>query len=244
MNDLESQRRQQGSDPVALSGLLASLHGSQIEFATAPPRLVNDQLYPEERDYVANAVAKRQAEFGTARLCARQALSRLGLGPCSLVPNADRSPRWPDGIRGSIAHTDDWCAVGVTDAPTIAAIGLDLESDAAFDRKLEAAICTHAELRWVRTFNRSACGWLGPLIFSAKEAFYKCQFAITQTGLNFTDVELAFDLQAGTFAAVRLGQQVPQPARLMRIEGKFLRAQQLHLVVTTAVLSQTGDALT
>jgi len=227
-----------------LSGSLASLHGSQIQFAAAPPRLVNDQLYPEEREYVANAVAKRQAEFGTARLCAREALSRLGVAPCSLVPNADRSPRWPDGICGSIAHTNDWCAVGVSNVPSIAAIGLDLESDATFERELEAVICTHTELQWVQTSNRSERGWLGPLIFSAKEAFYKCQFAVTQTWLDFTDVELAFDLQAGTFAVVRLGRKVPQPTRLMRIEGKFFRAQQLHLLVTTAVLRQTADALT
>jgi 4'-phosphopantetheinyl transferase EntD len=229
---------------VGLSGLLASLHGSRIKFAAAPPKLVNDQLYPEERDYVANAVPKRQAEFGTARLCAREALSRLGVGPCSLVPNADRSPHWPDGIRGSIAHTDEWCAVGVSDAPSIEAMGLDLESDATFNRELEGVICTHAERQWLQIFDRSEFGWLGPLIFSAKEAFYKCQFAVTQTRLTFTDVELTFDLKQGAFGVARLEQSVPQQARLMRITGKFLRAQQLHLVVTTAVLGQTGDALT
>ena len=217
---------------------------SQVEFAAAPPKLVNDQLYPEERNYVANAVVKRQAEFGTARLCARKALSRLGVAPCSLVPNADRSPRWPDGIRGSIAHTDDWCAVGVSNALSITAIGLDLESDATFAQELEAVICTDAERRWLRTFNRGEFGWLGPLIFSAKEAFYKCQFAVTQTQLNFTDVELAFDLQSGTFGVGFLGKRVPQQARLMQTVGKFLRAQALHLVVTTAILPQTADALT
>jgi 4'-phosphopantetheinyl transferase EntD len=228
---------------VELSELLASLHGPQIEFAAAPAKWVNERLYPEERDYVANAVAKRQAEFGTARLCAREALSRLGVGPCSLVPNADRSPWWPDGIRGSIAHTDEWCAVGVSDAPSIAAIGLDIESDATLEHELESVICTQAELQWLQTFNRNEFGWLGPLIFSAKEAFYKCQFAITQTQLNFTDIELAFDLRDGTFGVVSLGQRVPQQAMLMRLTGRFLRARHLRLVVTTAILSQ-ADTLT
>ena len=223
---------------MSLTALLTSLHGSQIQFATARPTLVNDQLFAEEREYVANAVVRRQAEFGTARLCAREALSRLGIGPCSLAPNVDRSPRWPEGIRGSIAHTEDWCAVGVTDRPYIAAFGLDLESDTTFDTKLEDVICTKRERQWLASFDRSEFGWLGPLMFSAKEAFYKCQFGIAQTRMNFTDVELAFNLHTGTFAVAHLGQKIPRQAHLLRIEGKFQRAEHLHLVATTALLSQ------
>jgi 4'-phosphopantetheinyl transferase EntD len=218
-----------------LAELLASVHGPEVIFATGTPTLVTDKLFPYEQDYVAHAVAKRQAEFGTARVCAREALSRLGVGPCSLVPNTDRSPRWPAGIRGSIAHTDDWCAVAVTGAPAIVGIGLDLEADTAFEPELEGAICTRAELNWIRSFDRAEMGWLGPLVFSAKEAFYKCQYAVTSTRLNFKDVELHFDLAAQTFTIGYLKPKVPQRTPLMRIQGTLRRAEKL--VVTTAILT-------
>jgi 4'-phosphopantetheinyl transferase EntD len=76
--------------------------------------------------------------------------------------------------------------------------------------------------------------WLGALVFSAKEAFYKCQYSVTQTMLDFKDVELTFDLEAGRFAVANLRAGLPQRSRLLRIEGRVCRAP--DLVVTAATL--------
>ena len=196
--------------------------------------LVSEQLYPEERQYIERAVEARRAQFGTARVSARRALARLGVAPCALVPNLDRSPRWPPGITGSIAHTERHCAVVLTDAHGIAAIGLDFESDAPLRAGVEDVVCTESEQSWLESFDRRAMTWLGALVFSAKEAFYKCQYSVTQTMLDFKDVELTFDLEAGRFAVANLRAGVPQRSRVLRIEGRACRAPEL--VVTTATL--------
>ena len=214
---------------------MSSLYGPDIVVETAIPALVNEQLFPEERAYIARAVETRQAQFGTARVCARRALARLGVAPCALVPKSDRSPCWPRGIKGSIAHTERHCAVALTDVHQIVALGLDIESSSPLAAGLEELICTQAERRWLRRYDRNAMGWLGPLVFSAKESFYKCQFPITETILDFKDVELTFDLDAARFVVADLRPDIPQRSILLRIEGKLCRTT--DLIVTTATLS-------
>jgi 4'-phosphopantetheinyl transferase EntD len=198
--------------------------------------LANEQLFPDEREYIARAVDTRQAQFGTARVCARAALARLGIAPRSLLPYEDRSPRWPEGIRGSIAHTPLQCAVALTNAAHLSAIGLDLESDAPLKPGLDQVIGTEAEQAWLERFERRDRLWLAPLLFSAKEAFYKCQFALTRKRLGFSDVQLRIDPDAGTWSVADVSPGVPQRSRMLRIAGGFRRLP--DLIVTSAILSE------
>jgi 4'-phosphopantetheinyl transferase EntD len=217
-----------------ISSALAALYGPDVVVESAPPVLASEQLYPDERAYIARAVEARQAQFGTARVCARAALARLGTAPCSLLPNEDRSPRWPDGIRGSIAHTAQHCAVAVTNAAHLSGIGLDLESDAPLKPGLEKLVCTDAERAWLEGSERDERLWLAPLLFSAKEAFYKCQFTVTRQLLGFNDVQLRIDRHAGTWLVADVSPGVAQRSRVLRITGGFRRLA--GLIVTTAML--------
>jgi 4'-phosphopantetheinyl transferase EntD len=219
-----------------IPGAWAALCGADVVCESAPPALVTAQLYPEEQRYIAHAVETRQAQFGTARLCARRALARLGIPAGPLVPNQDRSPHWPDGIRGSIAHTSQQCAVAVSRAAHITGLGIDLESDAPLEAGLEIAICTEYERAWIERYDRTVYPWLVTLVFSAKEAFYKCQYPITGAKLEFTDVELRVDLAAATFSICDLVSTVPQRHRLMKIAGRFCHRPQL--IMTSAVLRE------
>jgi 4'-phosphopantetheinyl transferase EntD len=216
--------------PVALSALC----GPDVVVESAPPQLVSDQLFPEERQYIERAVESRQAQFGTARLCARRALARLGIAPCPLVPNTDRSPSWPEGVRGSIAHTASHCAVAVTQATHVRGIGLDLEADGPLNDGLDAVICTAAERAWIAGFDSVTRAWLVPLVFSAKEAFYKCQYPLTRARLGFEDVQLSIDPGAGTFSITDLAPHVPERSELLGIVGRFCRLE--RLLVTAAIL--------
>jgi 4'-phosphopantetheinyl transferase EntD len=218
-----------------LSEMIASMYGPDIVVRAARPRDVRSELFPEEIQYIAKAVSKRQAEFGTARVCARNALSQLGVTPCSLVPNSDRSPRWPPGIRGSISHTDNCCAVVVTRASWIRGLGLDLEVNTPLQPNVEAMVCTAAEARWLDKFDYHNRGWLGKLLFSAKEAFYKCQYTSTLTFLEFQDVELLIDLEAKAFSVTRVSYNGELRTRMLRIRGKF--DEGAGLIATSAVLT-------
>jgi 4'-phosphopantetheinyl transferase EntD len=201
--------------------ILSAMLGEGIEVEMAEPTLLSQDLYPEELQYIAGAVSKRKAEFATARTCARRALARLGVSPCALVPRVDRSPSWPNGVVGSIAHTTGCGVVAVTDASEIIGIGLDIELDTPLEPNLERMICTDRERRWLECAKPSERGFLGKLYFSAKESFYKCQYGITRTFLDFGEVEIEFDLERESFTIVVLAQQGPAWDFVGRTQGRF-----------------------
>ena len=188
------------------------------------PAIDDERLYADERAYVARAVPRRRAEFGTARVCARRALADLGFGPRSLVPGPDRAPRWPPGVVGSISHSDGHCAVVVARSSSASGLGLDVEREGSLstDPEIEAAVCVAAERHWLTHRPDAERGRLVRLLFSAKEAFYKCQYPSTRTALDFHDVELCIDLAHGTFA-VRVHRTGAAWRSLERARGRLLR---------------------
>lgn len=194
--------------------------------------MVSIDLYPEEAKTIERAVAKRRHEFAAGRLCARRALAKLGVPAGPLVAGPDRAPAWPAGFVGSITHTADWCGVVVASATDLAGVGIDAEPDQGIEPDLWPRICSPRELAWIERHPVSDRGALARLVFSAKEAFYKCQYLITQQYLGFHDVELAIALDDDTFTATF---EVPSGSRFRpgdTIPGRIVRAE--GLLVTAA----------
>ena len=196
--------------------LIAPLFGSGVVTEEAAPQLVDEQLFADELSHVARAVPKRRAEFGTARVCARRALARLGIEPCSLVPNEDRSPRWPAGVIGSMSHTDRYCAVAVAPAPALLSLGLDVEQDRQLEPAMIEMICTPRERARIAPADAI-------LVFAAKEAYYKCQYPLTRRFLDFLEVEMSIDSAQQTFEVWPIEPVAP------RIRGRWLRTRGLVL---------------
>ena len=131
------------------------------------------------------AVAKRQREYITGRQLARTALAQLGVPPRPIVTQADRSPAWPQGIVGSISHTNTWCAVAMASSCDFATIGLDIEEDVPLDLDLLRTVCVRSELDWLRRLPPDEAGRKAKIVFSAKEACYKAQYPLTGQFLDF-----------------------------------------------------------
>jgi 4'-phosphopantetheinyl transferase EntD len=145
-------------------------------------------LYPEEAVSVVKAVPKRVGEFAAGRLCARRALAEFGITGVPLTMAPDRAPVWPESMVGSITHTRGLCAAVVAERRRFASLGLDVEVAGDVKRDLWRHICVAAELAWLESLPVPAQASAATLIFSAKEAFYKCQYSVTQERLNFCDL--------------------------------------------------------
>ena len=203
-----------------MASLIQALFRSGAYTADAVPSLADEAgLTPEERAYIEPAVPKRRAEFATARALARRGLVALGLPPARLVPRSNRAPVWPAGVVGSISHTADYCAVVVDRHPPIRSVGLDVETLRIMGRDIIEHIATPRERAWLDGRGRVERNDLALLLFSAKEAYYKCQYLLTGTFLDFPDVEIEVGLERGCFEA-RLVRPLPGPS-VRRIEGKF-----------------------
>jgi 4'-phosphopantetheinyl transferase EntD len=232
LNQATLKRPAAAETPLGFS--LQSLFACEVAVALAIPALVDECLYPEERETIACASPRRRAEFGTARVCARRALAELDFAPCSLAPYADRSPRWPLGAVGSISHSEGICAVAVTRSSRASGLGLDVERDSALAPDLEALICTPAERRWLDRCPYRQRGRMAKLVFSAKEAFYKCQHPTNGGFLGFLEVDLRIDPDAGTFSVARVHRSGPGWRFAERAQGRLRRTA--GLIVTAATL--------
>jgi len=160
----------------------------------AEPADWDAELLPEEEPMVARAVPRRRREAAAGRACARRGLVRLGLEAVALPPDPDRVPRWPAGVVGSITHTRGLCAAAVARQRDLRAIGIDAERAIAASRgDVMRLVTTPAEAAWLAGLPEPERALGSALVFSAKEALYKCQFPLTRELLAFGDVELALE---------------------------------------------------
>jgi 4'-phosphopantetheinyl transferase EntD len=161
-------------------------------------------LLPAEADAVARARDKRQREFAAGRACARAALAEFGVRGFALRAADDRQPVWPEGFVGSITHTAGFCAAAVAARSEMLAVGLDSEIVGAPTPDIWSTICREEEMDWLMGLNPTERPRAVTLVFSAKEAVYKCQYPLTGEWLDFHDFCIAVptwgDYQ-GTFDA-------------------------------------------
>lgn len=186
------------ADQVSLPALgklqqtLSTHLGPQFGVACSDVHGDPSELLPIERHAIRNAIPRRQREFAAGRTAARRALSQLGCEPSCIPTAVDRSPIWPDGVVGSIAHSARACVAVVGLRSQVGAVGVDVEEDRELDPDLWSAICTPTELRLLDRLPRSQRGRWAMHLFCAKEAFYKWQYPQTARLLAFDDVEVHF----------------------------------------------------
>jgi len=171
------------------------------------------ELLPAELGITTSMVEKRRAEFTHGRHCARSAMQMLGLEAVPILKGPDREPVWPQGIVGSITHTEGAAAAVVARANDLVAIGLDMEVSDPLSSDLISMICLPDE-------NPNHDGTRGKLLFSIKEAIYKCLFPLINEYVDFLEMEVRLDEAAMTFSAT------PRAARLDknligRIRGRY-----------------------
>jgi 4'-phosphopantetheinyl transferase EntD len=211
---------------VSMIETLVPASASAEMFSDAP----ESTMFSVEAAAVAGAVADRRREFGTVRYCARKALRQLGVPPVPILPGANRAPRWPAGVVGSMTHCAGYRAAVVSRSRELGGVGIDAEPHAALPaaagdlalrdeerQHLFALADAHPTLHWDR------------VVFCAKEAVYKAWFPLTRRWLDFPDVSVTVHVD-GTFHA-RL--RVPAPPALDRFSGKWVVGRGLVVAATT-----------
>ncbi|MBL6751614.1 MAG: 4'-phosphopantetheinyl transferase superfamily protein [Nevskia sp.] len=157
-------------------------------------------LHPLESREVEGSILRRRQQFAAGRACAKAALAELGMAGHALCAGPDRKPCWPAGAVGSISHTHAYCVAVAAPAARFRALGIDVEIVARVSARIREHIATPAERAWLETLGTDALALAGALLFSAKEAYYKCWSGAGGNILYFQDVELhAVDFAGGSF---------------------------------------------
>jgi 4'-phosphopantetheinyl transferase EntD len=216
-------------NPATLSSRLGSLFppGAVAAQLRGPgdPKL----LLPAEAAYVGRAVPKRVQEFAAGRVCARRALAEFGIVDFPIKAADDREPIWPDTFVGSITDTSGFAAAVVPERQNAAALGLDSELVGEVHTEVWPSICVPIETAWIDSLPGSEQAAAVTSIFSAKEAFYKCQYPLVREFLNFLDVRVepvawgassgAFRIHATRSIALRTHTALPVQGRYLYHEG-------------------------
>jgi 4'-phosphopantetheinyl transferase EntD len=182
-------------NPAISSKLIAGMFPAGV--AAAELREPGDVslLLPGEAEYLGRAVTKRIQEFAAGRLCARRALMEFGVEDFPLGVAHDRQPVWPESIVGSITHTTGFCAAVVAERHRFIGLGIDAEIVGRVTAPLWPSICTPREIDWLRSQVGSDQAAAAALLFAAKEAFYKCQYAVVHEWLDFHDVSVETEVR-------------------------------------------------
>jgi 4'-phosphopantetheinyl transferase EntD len=218
---------QQSSTPngAVLSSTLAGLFrplavaASEL-WGVCDPR----HLLPDELQCVPHARLKRLQDFAAGRACARRALAEYGFEGFPVRMTSDRLPAWPAGFVGSITHTAGYCGAVVTSARTVRSIGIDTEIVEQVSADLWPRICTARELCRVNALCSGSAVRAAALLFSAKEAWYKCQYPLSRKLFEFRQVTIEWDdLEAGCGQLRVFPEPTAEPGRQapVPLSGRF-----------------------
>lgn len=170
-----------------------SLFGNDIRVCAKPVADYTNALSSAELELVSSAVAIRQHTFSTGRLCAKTALTKLGV-PASdytdgLLRQDDGAVAWPSEVVGSISHTNDWAVSAVCKkSDSITSIGVDIELIDRVERDILKLIATDQEREEIES--RLELRWLRVAVFSVKESIYKCLRPLYGEFIGFKEVQL------------------------------------------------------
>ena len=132
-----------------------------------------------------SGASKRAIEHSLGRRCALKALAAIGVEGVSIGSGVNGEPIWPVDTVGSISHSKGHCFIAAARAVDFLSMGVDIEH---FNRMKPRSIN-----RITHSLESAMVGEdldLATILFSLKEAFYKAQFPLFKTHLNFKDIAL------------------------------------------------------
>lgn len=199
-------------------------------------------LVGEELALVEGVNLTRRRELVAGRVLARELISAIGYVP-SPITQLNGAPLWPIGLCGSISHSARHIAVAVAPIVDCSSVGIDIEDG----RSLGVAtrdVGTSGEVELFRTHQLACDGEVAArMIFSAKEALFKCQAPMTgNVDLDFMDVRLdlaadgiiwacpAAHLEEKTFAIIRRVQLLFQSFQGVTLAIAWIIAPQIDSV--------------
>ncbi|RJG48179.1 4'-phosphopantetheinyl transferase family protein [Motilimonas pumila] len=207
-------------------------------FAQATPEMWLLPLSSLEEACIANAVAKRKAEFRAGRHALKLALKHLGANHGDIVVGHMRQPVVDPSLVVSISHCQrnsgpQWQGFAgaiCAKAKPYYGVGLDIEFNTALEPALVAQIMTPAEQ------NQAAkLGLPAALIFCIKESIYKACFNEMQCYFDFLDVEVTLRAEENRFSFRFVHSKIGFP-RPYDFEGRFFFNQ--LLCVSTATMKK------
>jgi enterobactin synthetase component D len=195
---------------------------------------VDPELLQVSTQDLKHATTSRKISFLAGRLCATEALRRLGVPGCHVLRGDRGEPLWPPGVVGSITHSAEFACAAVH-MRTSDTFGLGIDSEQIVDADALSGVvslCLTDNER-VQVLDSSDASLGATIVFSLKESFFKAIFPVVRRFVDFAELEVSeIDVQRG-LATLQPGLADWSSHRLPM--GKFsLRQNHIHTSVLIA----------
>ncbi len=127
----------------------------------------------------------RRQEFIAGRILLHQLEPSIG----EILRDPNGMPRWPHGFIGSVSHKNGYVIAAMGSALDFIGIGIDLELKAGASLRIQEVVCRDQEITWLESVAAKKSEML-TLIFSAKEALFKCCYPSSQIWFGFHDAQV------------------------------------------------------
>jgi enterobactin synthetase component D len=172
------------------------------------PAYYSDSLFSKLKihfpNYIANAVQKRKAEFLAGRFCAKKVLNKLKVTNYAVLADKNRCPLWPEHIKGSITHNNNFAMAAITTKPSVLGIGIDIESiiSATVINNIVEEVLFDDEYSLLKR-DLGTPEMLFSLIFSIKETFFKAAYPSTGYFFGFDAIKIvSLDFESNRFELI------------------------------------------
>jgi 4'-phosphopantetheinyl transferase EntD len=189
------------------------------------------------------SVEKRQAEYLAGRYCAKHALRAINLDAPAISSGKHREPLWPEGVVGSISHTNELAVACVSKSPHILGIGIDLEKiiDSETCKKIERMILTNRDRENTPRMLMSEEKYCS-LVFSLKESFFKAAFNQVGKYFDFDSISIIevdeIKCSAKFIINYNLSEKLKKGDILM---GLYKQLTDMILVTTVVILAKNPN---
>jgi enterobactin synthetase component D len=185
-------------------------------------RLFDDIMLPGELE---NAADRRKLHFRLGRLCAARALQQLSPGhPAGPLERDDAgAPCWPDGVTGSITHTNGFASAAVAWTRDAASLGIDVERTmpAPQAQKVARVIASAGEVAIAERATSDAATAV-TVVFCAKEAVFKALHPLVRRRFGYADVRvIGMDPASLTFDVQLVTTQSPSFTSGTALRGRY-----------------------
>ncbi len=173
-----------------------------ISFIGTHSRLSVETLLPEERNIISKTISGRQEEFASGRWCARKALEKLSDAQHLILAGNKGEPLWPEGICGSISHTEGAYCAAVAFSTKYNSLGIDIEN---IQRKIKDCtvqlIVNNDEFAWLSEAGEKRKEY-EKLTFCAKESVFKLLYPIIKHHFSFPSISILPPSAKGYFSFI------------------------------------------
>lgn len=202
-----------------------------------------DGCLPPELD---RAVPDRKRQYLAGRYCAAEAVARIrpSAGRPAIGRGAAGEPQWPAGLTGSVTHTHDLASAAVAKVSDTRSIGIDTEmrvGRARAENIMPLVMRPEEHSLGGRALDEAT---RLTLVFSAKEALFKCLYPVIGRRFYYEDACIASaDLATGCFTTEIVTPLAPGFERGTILRGRFeIDDVRVHTGVWLEPLAEREDA--